>query len=330
MREAEAAKPATSRQMNRRAAHHTHENTMLLKQAIHEFITARSGIVAASTIRFYRSRLRAMSEYLGQRPAESVTITDLRAWRADLCHGRQPSTVHGYIRACRTFWHWLTEENTIPDNPAARLKLPPLPHQPKRDIDRADAIAILNAAQDNPRDYALIRMLADTGARIGGLATLTLATVDLETDQHGRYRATVWEKGRGGENLARTVYFGEGTAQALRRYLETRPNADTDRLWLTQQPGRPQKPLTRSGIHQVLKRYAKRARVTGKWNAHAWRHRFAHSLIDAGIPLSDVSQLMGHSSIIITADFYGQRSDQHLAEAHARGSWINGETTAEA
>jgi integrase/recombinase XerD len=300
---------------------------MLLSEATQAFLTARAGIVAPSTLTFYAGRLGALTHFLADPPIETITLDQLRKWRATLStQNLSPFTVHGYLRATRTLFNWMETEQITPTNPATRLKLPPLPHEPKKDIAQADARAIIHAAQDQPRDYAILRLLADTGARVGGLATLTLERLQLQPDERGRYRATVLEKGRGGERKARTCYFGPATAEAITAYLAQRPPADTNRLFLTLTS--PPRPLRREGIYRMIQRYAERLGIEGRWNPHSWRHAFAHGLIDAGIPLSDVSQLLGHSSITVTVDFYGQRADEQLADAHARGSWINGRSEA--
>jgi len=313
---------------------------MLLSEALELFHNARIGIVSDATQKWYKARLTPLLDHLGDVEIDTITVTDLRRWRASLIEkmtkwenhphkavqaGKlSPHTLHGHVRACRTFFRWLEGEGFLDKSPACRLELPPLPKgQPAKEISPEDALRIIKSARDHVRDYAILCFLADTGSRVGGVATLTLDRLNLEPDKHGRHRAIVKEKGRGGECKFRTVYFNGETARALSAYLRERPNVDTDRVFLTQQIGREPRALKREGIYRMIERYAKCLGITGRWNPHAWRHRYAQGLIDHGVDISEVSQLMGHSSIAVTADIYGPRADQKLAAAHARGSWLN-------
>lgn len=52
-----------------------------------------------------------------------------------------------------------------------------------------------------------------------------------------------------------------------------------------------------------------------KFRFHDLRHSAATFLIAAGIPLKHVSELLGHSTITITADIYGHLLDESNREA---------------
>lgn len=313
---------------------------MLLSQALKLFHASRQGATSPTTCGWYHSRLDPLPAFLGDVEVETISTHDLRRWRNSLMqqnvrwsnHPHRPtkrgklakSTLHAYIRACKTLFRWLMDEEILEKDPARRLKQVPQPKgKPKEDISPANALRIIDAARNNPRDHALLRFLADTGCRRGGIETLTLRYLHLEADQRGRYKAVVREKGKGGQWKYRRVYFGPKTAQALKAYLEIRPDTDSEHVFLTQQPGQPVRPLRGEGVYRMIQRYAKQLKITGKWNPHAWRHAFAHGLLDHGADISEVSQLMGHSTSSITIDFYGQRTEQKLADVHAEHSWLN-------
>jgi len=316
---------------------------MLLCDAVGLFLDAKVGVVSKETRRWYRARLEPLADFLDGVDLEDVTVADLRRWRRSLvdkdCRwdnhphrpeesgGLSPYTLYAYVNACRIFFSWLEDEGVIASSPARRLKLPPKPSgAPRKDIRPEDAKRILRAAREkSARDYAVLRFLADTGARLGGVAGLRLSYLDLTPDRHGIFRATIWEKGRGGEMKARTVYFHKGTAAALEAYLAVRPDADTDRVFLTAQRGRPARPLQKEGVYRMIQRYARQLGIEGRWNPHAWRHTFAKEFLRNGGGLKPLQQMMGHSSISVTADLYGNLDDETLAEMHARHSWLNGD-----
>ena len=73
----------------------------------------------------------------------------------------------------------------------------------------------------------------------------------------------------------------------------------------------------------MLKRLAKRAGVNGRFNPHAFRHGWARGALKNGADLGTVSQILGHSSIQVTAEFYARWADEELAQRHQKFSWLN-------
>jgi site-specific recombinase XerD len=323
---------------------------MQLSEALQEFDLAKTGVTSPATRRWYQARLKSLMGMLGDAEIETITARDLRLWRAYLVDkkvrwdnhphrveqegGLSPTTLYDHVSACRIFFRWLAQEGLLAENPASQFKLPPLPKdEPKKDISQENAVRIINAARGNLRNFAILRFLADTGCRACGVAGLRLRDIKLEPDKVGRYRATVYEKGRGGKKKVRRVYFKPLTAIAIAEYLKVRPEIDADlvpeddvdRIWVKQQSGRPKLPLQEEGIYRMIERYAKALKIKGKWNPHAWRHAFAHGILDNGGDLKILSQLMGHGGIQVTADAYGYRVDKILADHHAQYSWLDNE-----
>lgn len=319
---------------------------MLLSEAISLFLDAKYGVTSDANQRWYRPRLASLLATLNDVEIERVTTNDLRRWRKGLVDrekrwanhpyrpttngGLSPHTIRGYIRAVRALFNWLEAEGELARNPARRLEQVQKPQEPPKDISQSDALEILDAAAGNARDFAILRFLADTGCRVGGIGVdtkgrggLRLQDLDLVPDEKGRYRALVREKGRGGQRKARFVYFGAQTAQALAAYLDVRPEAASDRVFLGQRHGRPGDPLGSAGIHRMIQRYARKLGIEGVWNPHAWRHAFAHGALRKGLDISIVSQILGHSGIGVTVESYGIWADEDLADFHAVGSWLS-------
>lgn len=283
---------------------------MMLTEALASFDNSMMGILSDHTRRWYRGRLATLREFFGDRALEGLGTVDLRAWRAWLI-GRDlsPWTLHGYGRAVKRFFKWLTLEGAIAHNPADLLRLPKLPAEPPKAIDNADLVRILEAAQcSGPRDLALVLFLADTGARVGGAATLTIKDLEL-----GRGRAVVREKGQ----KARTVYLSGRTVAALNSWLTVRPAAFGDAVFIGQRG-----PLTPGGIYQVFKKLAVAGGITGRCNPHSLRHGWARSALARGADLKTVSDILGHSDITTTARFYARWADDELAERHRQFSPI--------
>ena len=284
---------------------------MVLSTACERFLESLSGARSPATVQWYRFRLAALRQGVGDMRLDAVTVSDLRRWRArSAARGLSPWTVHGYVRAARRLFAWLVQEGLLNESPASRLELPALPDEPPKALDLADLARLLAAARGCPRDYAIVCMLADTACRVGGLVGLELGDLDL-----GRGRALVREKGRGGRRKARTVYLLPETVGALREWLDVRPAASGQRVFVGQRG-----PLTTSGVYQVLRRLAGRAGVQGRWNPHSFRHGWARAALMAGADLGTVADVLGHVDIAVTRRFYARWGDDELRERHGQFS----------
>jgi site-specific recombinase XerD len=284
--------------------------------AVDAFDAALAGEVSPHTRRTYGVRLRRLVRDLGASQAiETLTAHDLRQWRASLVEvaaryvthpirptqagGLSPVSVQGYMRAARRFFGWLQAEGWLPQNPAAGLGKVKVPLVKPKEVEARDIARLLEAARDHPRDYALVWLLADSGARIGGLCSLQVRDVEL-----ARGCATILQKGGG----LQTILFGDETRAALVRYLAEHPGG----VWLF--PGKQAgQPLTPQGAYLVLKRLALRAGATGRFNPHAFRHALALGMLREKSDLGTVSRVLGHSHISTTHEHYGWFTDDELA-----------------
>ncbi len=198
-------------------------------------------------------------------------------------------------------------------SPAARLELPRLPqNESPKAITESDLQLILEAAKaSSARDYAVVRILADTACRVGGLVGLQLN--DLEMELHPA-RATVKEKG----DKTRTIFFKPATVNAVRTYLADRKRCSSNQVFIGHRG-----PLTESGIYSLLKRLARRSGVEGRFNPHSFRHAWARGAILKGADIAVVSDLLGHSDIQVTKRFYGRLNDEDRAKFHQQFSWVD-------
>ena len=292
---------------------------MRLDQALEDFLlAARADGLAGSTLAWYGSVLGAFTRAHPGRRADSITARDCREYVAGLrdqgaryigapqkpeqAGGLSPASIAGHVRALHRFWAWSAAEYSI-SNPMGGIRKPRQPQPIPRGVDARDFVRLFEAAGDGPqgaRNRALLAMLADTGCRLGGLASLERRGIDLE-----RRRVLVTEKG----GKPRRVTMSSYAAGLLGR-------------WLTIQGDRPGPVfgLTESGIYQVITRLKKRAGITGRVNPHAFRHNFARVYLQNGGNLVTLAGLLGHESITTTAAFYAVFSPDEVSEMHERYS----------
>lgn len=232
---------------------------------------------------------------------------------ADL-RGFAPSTVHDYIittskpltrasrkhlvSALRSFLRFahvkgLLSRNLVDAVPVLLTrKLDRLPHT----ISWEDVQKLL-AAPDRTtligkRDYAILRLVASYGLRIGQAIHLRIRDLDF----HQGLINFPAEKGC----KALSFPLLPEAAEALLAYLRERGDATSEEVFLTVRGSR--RPL---GINNhlgfALKSYFLRAGIQAtRYGAHPIRHAFATRLMENGTPMKEIADLLGHRSIETT------------------------------
>src|SRR5690606_22869356 len=201
-------------------------------------------------------------------------------------------------------------------NPTDRVKMPPPEkHAPKglADDDFQRLLAAAGEESSMPkRDRALVLLMADTGARARGIVGLTLEQLDLENGL-----IEVIEKG----DKSRLVPVSEVTIEALLDWLTVRQASKGERHVFVSYTGRP---LTTSGLYQILKRLAERAGVEGRFNPHAFRHFFGRKWMESGGDISPLSDVLGHSQIHVTKQYYLRFDVETVRRQHRLHSPVAG------
>jgi integrase/recombinase XerD len=133
----------------------------------------------------------------------------------------------------------------------------------------------------------------------------------------GAHLATVTEKG----DRARLAPFTETTAQAIRDWLQVRPEGRGYWLFVGLANGS-NDCMSSHGLNAMLRRRAATAGIEGRVNPHAFRHAFARDFLMHGGDLASLADLLGHSSVTVTHDYYAVFAVHELQEKHARHSPI--------
>jgi integrase/recombinase XerC len=209
-------------------------------------------------------------------PAE-VSRAHVEAFQAWMIETRSASTALNKHKGLQQFFKWLlVDEQAIARSRMERVRQPKTPTKLIPVMRDADTSRLLQACKGKGfaslRDEALIRLYANTGARLSEVGNLLVTDLDLNTE-------SVHFHGKGAKD--RRVRFGPKTARALSRYLRARDKhkgAGLPNLWLAD---RGAAPLTPNGIKIRLKRLGQAAGVPDV-HAHRWRHSFAHEWKLAG------------------------------------------------
>ena len=263
------------------------------------------------TIRDYRDELSAFIHFVAGGnciQADHVTAFHIRSFLAHLQDlGRAPTTVNRAFGNLRAFFNWLVNEDYLPVSPCSKIKPPKVPHIIKPLISPEQFNHFLSLCPSSTftgaRRRAMYALLLNSGMRLGELAFLKLKDLDWE-----QRRVKVYGKGA----KERYVPFNLEVQREIRRYLHYLDRS-CDELWI----GKSGRPMTYQSIEKDLGRMFQRAGFVGtlKDACHIFRRTFAMQLLEDGLDVMFVQQIMGHSTLEVLRKHYLSRLDSEKALA---------------
>ncbi len=169
--------------------------------------------------------------------------------------GRTRTTRARKLVSIRMFFTYLVVEGVLPYSPASMVKRPRRERKPKHMLRPGELRRIVAAAKGNPRDYALLQLLVQTGIRESKLIAICVPELDLE-------HKTLTIHGKGGNECM--IPLEKKALHALQSYLAVRSKTADQHLFLNCQG----QGLTIGGVRKLVEKYAKRAGITEKISCH--------------------------------------------------------------
>lgn len=236
---------------------------------------------------------------------KSVTLTDIYAYLSFLSRDRKksandPNSRYGLevssrarkVATIRSFYKYLVSKAKLLDeNPIQELDSPKIRQTLPRYLTLDESIQLLESIDgDNAeRDFCIITLFLNCGVRISELVGLNLS--DIRGD-----RMRVLGKG----NKERTVYLNAACQNAIDDWLEIRAQfgaADPYALFITRRHTR----VTKAGVHKMLKtRFAAAGLDSSKYSAHKLRHTAATLMLQNGVDVRTLQEVLGHEHLNTT------------------------------
>jgi integrase/recombinase XerD len=215
------------------------------------------------------------------------------------------STVRTRMAYIIAFLHFLMDQDVLPLSLLKRRIKLKLPETLPRAMNPEDVKKLLSVI-DHTRDRALILLLVRTGIRIGEALGLTMQDVDLK---ERKVHLMEGEK----NNMGRVVYLSDDAAFTLKRWFKWR---DPEKTFIFY--GKGDAPMCYSTARCRFKNYLNEAGLQGKgYTVHCLRHTMASELLNAGMHLDSLRQLLGHQDIEVTQR-YARLTDKTREEEYFR------------
>ncbi|MBR0474669.1 MAG: tyrosine recombinase XerC [Erysipelotrichaceae bacterium] len=232
--------------------------------------------------------------------------------RTQTINGKQLSSrsVARNISSLRSFYRYLSEMNIVETNPFVSIKIS-TPKNKLPDYLFEDEIDTLMSCFDLNDDFGyrnrtLFETMYGCGLRVSEAVNLKISDIDF-----GNQVLRIIGKG----SKARIVPFYQIINDLLKHYLkEIRPKyvIEEHEYVFVNRNGRK---LTTRGVEYLLDRVVVENGLTFKIHPHTLRHSFATHLLDAGVDLRIVQELLGHSNLS-TTQIYTHITTEHLKEVY--------------
>lgn len=279
----------------------------------------------AKTLKAYRIDLRQFFEYVLMDLPERGKIED---YITELHRKYKQKTVKRKIASVKAFYNFLEETEIISDNPFRKIKvkfkeMSVLPRViPREEIEQLLSYMYIHEDKSNEkkykywlRDLAVIEILFATGARVYEISNIRTDCINLNTGH-------INIMGKGGKERCVQI-VNKNVLDILRKYygLNQEEIKISGFFFVNSRGDR----FTEQSIRLMLKKYTALAGIERNITPHMFRHSFATFLIEEGVDVSCVQQILGHSSIKTTQIYIHiavQKQAEILRKMHPRNKML--------
>ena len=272
----------------------------------HRYLRRRN--VSGYTVRNYVQAVTEFSQCVNQ-PLQTVTFVEVGRYVERLQERRLAAkTINGKLSAVRQFYAYLQQDH-LPGlvNPVRRrdfLREPrPLPRAAS-----AEDLAQLFSQIHSVRDRALCLVLLRSGLRVAEVVGVELPDIDLS-------RQTL--RVRDAKNRReRLVYLSPDTVRTVEEYLAHRGRPTEGKVFVGEKGQTKGRSLSVRGVQKRLEGYARRAGVA--ISCHVLRHSLATHLLNQGVRLVVIQELLGHAHVTSTQR-YARLANRQVREEYFKG-----------
>lgn len=253
------------------------------------------------TLRAYKCDLLHFSKWMQYSCVAECKADEIRSYVAALNRQYAPATVKRKLASLKAFFAYLADAQLIDANPFISLKICiRIPRKLPRTIPMGDLQKLFmfdsceTTGMSKKRDQTLFELLIATGLRVFEACALNITDCDLHTK-----RLLVHGKGA----KERVIQLESNAAlKALKTYLHARAiflslkHVSTDALFIN----RFGKRLSTQAVREIVAVRAKEVGAATHITPHMFRHTFATLLLEEGVDIRFIQNILGHSSIKTT------------------------------
>lgn len=293
----------------------TSRNVLPNDELIERFKQHKSLVgLKSSSLNEYTAELKALARYHNDKSYVEITTADMKDYLSYMVKTKniQANTLQTKIRAISSFYEFLVNEDFIDKNPTNKIERVLCEKKIKKAFSNAELNAI-RAECTNSRDRAFVEFLYSTGTRLAEAISLDVKDINFS-------EAEVIVFGKG--HKERVVYLSNICMKYLHEYLEERYAQPDEPLFTHLTNGHR---LTPRGAEVLLKELGLKAGVENV-HPHRFRRTMTTHLMDKGVPIEQIKEILGHSKIDTTMIYCNVNTSKVKAsfkEAFNRETYFN-------
>ena len=268
-------------------------DNILLPSLVERFIKyLESQNKSSFTIVAYKKDLEQFSGYL-----TSIEIQDIREVKKENINGfinkliadsYTKKSASRKLNSIRTFFRYLKNDGIINQNPSLEVSHPKYTSAPPRIFTKLEYRALRDLTKEDPRTYALIEILLQTGVKIGELAEIRLEDIK---------EATIFIRPYG-KTIPREIPFNKAVKKSVDDYIKIRPSSKDNHLFIT----RTGHALLIRNIRQIISRCFREIGIEAA-TVNDLRNTFIAHQLKNGASVEYIARLVGHRRLSSTERF---------------------------
>lgn len=281
------------------------ENMDFTRQVNHFLGAKKAEGLAMRTTSNYRLYLTMFSDYIGKQAAE-VTANDIRDFITYLSETRgvKTTSIQSVINILRSFFGWMHAEELIHKNPMTKIKSFRIDKKDSRHPLTREQLEMLRNACGTYREKALIEFLYSSGCRLSEAVQINIDDIDFE-----RRRVEIIGKG----SKKRALYFSVRAKLMIQKYVSERKGGAA--LFCSSR--KPYGRLGNRGVQMIVQKLGERAGIAKRVHPHVLRHTLATDMLNTGVDITVIQQILGHSSVG-TTEIYASMSQESVYREYER------------
>lgn len=262
-----------------------------------KFLEVRRGF-SPTTLRGYACVLRNFSEFVGSLPLEKITYNTIDEFILKNSKGKSRATINYYIFVLRSFFRQMNKSGLKILVSADHIETTKVPEKPIELLTDDDLDKLINF-KDNKfvMERAIVGILYTTGMRLSEMMTIPANILEL-----GPYFTCV---GKGGKMRDVNLQFAWQAIEEYKSHESNHKAKDGDKLFN----------VSNMTIQRLLKHYGAYIGLQKRLHPHMLRHHFATRLMEKGVVMGRIQDMLGHTSPTTTQRYINLQKQLGAEEA---------------
>lgn len=223
-----------------------------------------------------------------------------------------PSTVNRHLSAIRSFYAFLLDEHLVNNSPFKMI------HGPKKEkklpnyLKYQEFVDLIDSLSDTDldiRNRMILELLFATGVRVSELVNIKLVDISFKECE-----IKVFGKGK----KMRIVYFNKECQKVMSTYVlgarQKILNGKKNDYLIINHLGNK---ITPRGVEDIIDKCIQKSSLNHKISPHTLRHTFATLLLNEGMDIREVQELLGHARLSTTS-IYTHVSNENLRQVYLK------------